>query len=324
MGITSTKKHTQCTKRTNIAFLKVHKTGSTTMSNILHRFALRYNLNVVLPNTNGTRHFWVLGLLDNDTHKKTIPVARGKEYNILAVDTFYNTRIYEQLIPNDPFFLAILREPVERYISFLFYDNRIDTKMKRKMKTDPYIFRNYTGKAFSVLEDFSFPVQNLSLVRYTERMDNEFDMIMVTEYFDQWLILLKRKLCWTFQDIIYITRNTNLKNTGYAISPADRQNIINLLKNDSIFYEHFKSKLFKELSKLGADFIEELHKFKLILKLVKDYCTFVKKGDKSLVISKSPWNQRFIVDPHECHIMQLTEFPLVQILQNRQRKLCSK
>ncbi|XP_050406599.1 galactose-3-O-sulfotransferase 4 [Patella vulgata] len=317
---TSTTKPTQCTKRTNIAFLKVHKCGSTTMSNILHRFALRYNLNVVLPDKNGTR-FWVLGLLDKDTHKKIIPVAKGEEYNILAVDTYYNKHIYEQLIPNHPFFLAIFREPVERYISYLFYHKNTRETLIQKMKTNPYIFHGYTGGAPPILNDFSFYVQNLSLIRFTERMDNEFDMIMVTEYFDQSLILLKRKLCWTLRDIIYITSNKNLKNSGYAMSPVDRQNIINHFKNDSIFYEHFKSKLFKELSKLGAGFLEELHQFKMILKLVKDYCTFVKKGDTSLVIPKSSWNQRFIVDPYECFIMQLTEFPLVQILQKRQHKL---
>ncbi|KAK6194926.1 hypothetical protein SNE40_000456 [Patella caerulea] len=320
---TSTKNPTQCTKITHIAFLKVHKCGSTTMSNILHRFALRYNLNVILPDKNGTR-FWVLGVLDKNTHKKIIPVAKGEEYNILAVDTYYNKHIYEQLIPNHPFFLAIFREPVERYISYLFYDGGVSKKLKQKMETDPYIFHNYTGGAPPILRDFSFYVQHSSLIRFTERMDKEFDMIMVTEYFDQSLILLKRKLCWTFQDIIYITRNKNFRNQGYAVSPTDRQNIIKQFKHDSIFYEHFKSKLFKELSKLGAGFLEELHQFKMVLKLVKDYCTFVKKGDESLIIPKSTWNQQFIVDPYECYLMQLTEFPLVNILQKRQHKLYSE
>ncbi|KAK6194600.1 hypothetical protein SNE40_000206 [Patella caerulea] len=306
----------------NIAFLKVHKCGSTTMSNILHRFALRHNLNVVLPNTNRTiRQFWILGSLDTNTTKKIIPVARGENYNILAVDTFYNKQIYDQLIPDHPFFLAIFREPVERYISFLFYNAEISPKMKQKMKTDPYIFRNFTGKASSALEDFSFYLQNLSSIRFTERMDNEFDMIMVTEYFDESLILLKRKLCWTFQDILYITRNINFQKKGYAVSPMDSQNIITRFKEDAIFYEHFKRKLFKELSYFGVEFLEELHQFKMILKLVKDYCIFVKKGDKPLVIPKSPWNERFIVDPHECSIMQMKEFPLVEMLQKRQRKL---
>ncbi|KAK6194858.1 hypothetical protein SNE40_000397 [Patella caerulea] len=287
---------------------------------MLHRFALRYNLNVVLPDKNG-KYFWILGKLYQNTHRKIIPVAKDEEYNILAVDTFYNKHIYEQLIPINPFFLAIFREPVERYISYLFYQSDTCAILNQKKKTNPYIFHDYTGETPPILNDFSFNENIMNVSRFTERMDNEFDMIMVTEYFDQSLILLKRKLCWNFQDIIYITSNKNLEDAGYALSPADRQNIISHFKNDLIFYEHFKSKLFTEMSKLGVGFLEELHHFKMVLKLVKDYCTFVKKGDESLVIPESMWNQPFIVDPFECYIMRLNELPLVRILQKRQHEL---
>ncbi|XP_050411392.1 galactose-3-O-sulfotransferase 2 [Patella vulgata] len=309
------------TRRNNVAFLKVHKCGSTTMSNILHRFALRYNLNVILPNKNETTQFWVLGGLDNKINERIIPVSPGKNYNILAVETFFDKRMFQTLIPNDPFILGILREPVERQASYVFYNKNIRIKLEKKMKTDPYIFRSYPSSAPHMLRDYNFYGSRLGIDKFIEKMDNEFDMIMLTEYFDESLILLKRKLCWTFKDIVYMTVNKNFKNKGYAVSPADREKVLNTYKNDSMFYEHFKGNFFGEMGKNGVGFLHELHQFKLVLKLVRDYCTFVKKGDKSLVIPKSSWNERFLVDPNECRLMQLIEFPLVRLLQKRQWQL---
>ncbi|KAK6194467.1 hypothetical protein SNE40_000097 [Patella caerulea] len=291
------------------------------MSNILHRFALRYDLNVILPNKNNTSNFWILGALDNKIHERIIPVTPGQNYNILAVETFFDKRIFQTLIPNNPFILGILREPVERQASYVLYHKDVRTKLENQLKTDPYIFRTYPSSAPHMLRDYNFYARKWRMGNFIEKMDNEFDMIMLTEYFDESLILLKRKLCWAFKDIVYMTLNKNLKNTGYAISPADRDKILNTYKNDSLFYEHYKGIFFGEMSKNGVGFLHELNQFKLVLKLVRDYCTYVKKGDNSLIIPKSSWNERFRVDPNECRLMKLTEFPLVQLLQERQRNL---
>lgn len=40
---------TPCRARTNVMFLKTHKTASSTVLNIMFRFAERYNLTVALP-----------------------------------------------------------------------------------------------------------------------------------------------------------------------------------------------------------------------------------------------------------------------------------
>lgn len=42
----------KCAPRVKLAYLKTHKTGSSTLTNIFHRIALTYNASVVLPKSN--------------------------------------------------------------------------------------------------------------------------------------------------------------------------------------------------------------------------------------------------------------------------------
>ncbi len=44
-----------------------------------------------------------------------------------------------------------------------------------------------------------------------ENLDKLFSFVVVTDYFDESLVMLKRKLCWDLKDIIYIPKNVNRK-----------------------------------------------------------------------------------------------------------------
>jgi hypothetical protein len=35
-------------------------------------------------------------------------------------------------------------------------------------------------------------------------LDNQFDLVMIAERFDESLIVLKEKLCWDLEDVIYL------------------------------------------------------------------------------------------------------------------------
>ena len=37
-------------------------------------------------------------------------------------------------------------------------------------------------------------------------IDSEFDLVMIAEYFDESLILLKNLMCWTTEDIAFVRR----------------------------------------------------------------------------------------------------------------------
>lgn len=99
------------TKTKHIAFLKVHKAGSTTIQNILFRFRLKNNLNIVLP-TSGN-------LISKQI--KEMPIEPNKHYDIFAMHTKYNQTMFDKLLPADTVNIGIIREPLDRMISAAYY-----------------------------------------------------------------------------------------------------------------------------------------------------------------------------------------------------------
>ncbi|KAK6186141.1 hypothetical protein SNE40_008237 [Patella caerulea] len=331
MKIKSIGRLTVCRKKINdVAFLKVHKCGSTTVSNIIQRFGMRNGLNLVLPDKPHEGHFWVLGSLDDFDWQSIIPLPKGRVYNILSVDTIYNHTMYRTLIPNNPFILGIVRDPVERFISMDFYEGR-GIPLVEKYKGDPHIYAHIKGKAETdevsairgMAYDFGLPVAQrndmASIMSLVELIDVEFNFVMVMEYFDESLVLLKRKLCWETRDVLYIKRNQNTQKKQYALSPEHRRNLRNIQKADVNIYEHFKRIFFKEFNSLGTEGLEEVHNFKNLLRIIGDFCA-VKKPLK-LTIAATAWNEAFDIDQSECAIMLLNEFELVKKLQDRQRQI---
>ena len=103
--------------QTNIVFLKTHKTGSSTITNILNRFAETHNLTVALP-MDGFYHFlWPL-LFQTDFVQNRLPKP-----NILSNHARFNARPLMELMPDTTKFITILRHPATQFISlFKFMD----------------------------------------------------------------------------------------------------------------------------------------------------------------------------------------------------------
>jgi hypothetical protein len=57
-----------------------------------------------------------------------------------------------------------------------------------------------------ILSDFGVPVGRLdseaaARAKITD-IENEFDLVMIMERFDESLVLLRRQLCWNFEDMV--------------------------------------------------------------------------------------------------------------------------
>ncbi|KAH9502255.1 Galactose-3-O-sulfotransferase 2 [Bulinus truncatus] len=113
----------QCRPVTNIAFIKTHKTGSSTMTNILMRFGLANNLNFALPNaklfSKGFNHLSQAGEVVNRGF--VYPLPEGQEYNILMHHSVYNQTFLRELMPKNTVYITILREPFSQMMSSYEY-----------------------------------------------------------------------------------------------------------------------------------------------------------------------------------------------------------
>ncbi|XP_028413997.1 galactose-3-O-sulfotransferase 2-like [Dendronephthya gigantea] len=260
----------------NIMFLKTHKTGSSTITNILNRFADRHNLTVALP-MDGFYHFlWPLPF-QTDFVQNRVPRP-----NILSNHARFDAKSLAELLPDTTKYISILRHPATQFASlFQFMDlgGLLAANGNRKSISLEYFLDN----AFEILSslnrrypqilidnpslqllrnpqlfDFGFDQSNEAMTReQLEVISRKFNLILIMEHFDESLILLRRKLCWTLDDVVYFKLNQQL-GKNEPTSARVRGKILHWIKEDVMLYEYFNASLWDEIKREGESFWNEV------------------------------------------------------------------
>ncbi|XP_066271407.1 galactosylceramide sulfotransferase-like [Branchiostoma lanceolatum] len=217
-----------CSKKTDLVFVKVHKAGGTTVYRLLMTFGLRHHLNFVIPQwtrkNRGHNLGWPRPLEDG----QYLPRIHGEPFNILTNHVVYNRETLQNIMPDGTVYLSILREPFSHLKSVMnfynlpklyklpkedpmkaflaqpdFYERR--WRRTRKTNNQPFSFTNLMS--FDLGMDPSLRMDAEYVRRYIERLDREFLLVLILEYLDESLVLLKRYMCWDISDIFYTTMN---------------------------------------------------------------------------------------------------------------------
>ena len=107
----------QCKPVKNVIFLKTHKTGSSTIINIMQRFAHRNNLTVALPDKN---HF--LGWPNLFHESYVFEHTKNKTYNIICNHAiFHRERMLKIMKSNETKIVTIVRDPLYQFESAAVY-----------------------------------------------------------------------------------------------------------------------------------------------------------------------------------------------------------
>jgi len=108
-----------CSPRRHIYFLKTHKTGSSTVQNILLRYGLKNNLNFALPKTPGCHVYDYNAPIH---HSMVRPSKFNSPFDLLVNHNHYNHNAVRKILPHDDLFqLSILRHPAEHFESTVDY-----------------------------------------------------------------------------------------------------------------------------------------------------------------------------------------------------------
>ena len=105
--------------------------------------------------------------------------------------------------------------------------------------------------------------------------------MLLTEYFDESLILLKKLLCWTFDDILYISNGIRDKSHRYNVSKDLEERILRWNTGDVLLYDHFNMTFWQKVKEYGPEFWSDLEEFKKLEKETYDQCIDPKKINKS-------------------------------------------
>ncbi|XP_072016905.1 uncharacterized protein [Amphiura filiformis] len=285
-----------CNPKTSIVFIKTHKTGSSTAVSIFQRFGHHRNLLFALPRRN---HVFQKQLFSR-RFIQPWPVEFAKShpyYDMLVNHAIYYRPELDRTVPNASY-VTILRDPVSQLESAFGYFEMAKGMHLSKERNAFEIFINnplhyYTTKKYNMksgskngqLFDLGFDAKlfnDTDAIRAKiDAIDIEFDLVMITEYFDESLILLKNRLCWSFDDILYISKGIRSQSHRYNISDEMKNKIRRWNAGDVLLYNHFNETFWRKVKEYGSVFQVDLEKFRRLKIKVSDKCIDADKLDNS-------------------------------------------
>ncbi|XP_063415934.1 galactose-3-O-sulfotransferase 2-like [Mytilus trossulus] len=318
-----------CNKQRNVIFVKVHKTGSTTAWGIFTRFVQANNLNMVLPKRDNGSMFNYLSSKYLKLKETVLRLPKNMSYNILCNHAIYNKQDFEKIMPNDTVRIGILRDPLSVFKSAFYHFSfnklvmRKFPNIKRSLLLHEFIvkkvYQQYAiGRSFTngMSYDFGIPKSKTSntsfVLEYIRELDKDFKLVIITELFDESLVLMRRYLCWDIQDILYqpvnkgIWRNTVKPN----LTREDIDIVRNLNNADNLLYDFFKTRLENQITQQNDSFYTEVRHFKKIIASVHKFCRNIKK--RSCTIEKSEWNSEFVMTRHFCDQLVTSELDVLR------------
>ena len=333
-----------CREQRNFVFIKPMKCATQTMVQILRRFGYTRELNFVLPRRDNIYFGWPYIMNDDDYRKSEEP------FNILVDHAIYNKPLMSKLMPNGTVYISILREPWSHVKSTFNYFNlgeiaKVDgedqfTEYFENIDMYEPFYKSHeaAAKRYCIPDGFSvtknllshclgmplgFPkghrniTKNINQVKaYIKYLDDNFILIMLMEYFNESLVLLKRLMCWSFKDIVYHAENVR-NYTNKNNEPESSRHLQKFHKYwsnaDYMLYDYFNKTLWRKIRKLGhTDFTREVREFTAVQNKITRYCADIPAVTATLVIKDSRYTEGFIVTPDFCILLRTDLLPYLR------------
>lgn len=271
-----------CSRKKNVLFLKTHKTGGSTVTNILNRNGESHDLTFVLPRMGENRLDWPWFFQKDSFHP-----LNGSEPNILSNHARYHQANMRDVMPNDTIYVTILRNPVDQFESSFSYMT-LDKILGMKNSTNPIeeFFKDPDGVLvnYVLTQDLRINSDRLKLIRngmfydlgleskdfenetkiktMISNLENQFHLVMLTEYFEESIVLLKRLLCWDLDDVLYFSLKQRTVAWKKNISMPLKKKIEKWSAADVQLYHHFNRTFWAIIRNLGQDFQDEIEELR--------------------------------------------------------------
>ena len=310
----------------HIGFVKVHKAASSTMQNIFFRFGKRRSL---------TFAFTIHPNYFSRTAKSSLPLVKPSKrssYDIICNHGVFNKSVYSAILPKDTVYLAIVREPLDLFISsvnyytqrgyLLDYLARVPGNKLHNLIEKPEIYDkgtfSYTRNVLARDLGFQDTNNTQTVAAKLKELGETLKLVLLVEYFDESLVLMKRYLNWKLGDILYISSNV-YKSEGRSVNdlnPADVDKFKDRNNLDYIVYDFFYDKFWKQFNMESDGIYEEVLHFKRVLTKLKTFCNGGMESHEqnsvgALVIDESKWNENTVVTYEECTYMKKAELKFI-------------
>lgn len=281
--------------------MKTHKTGSSTITNILNRYGEAHNLNFVLPRAGTNRLDWPWFFQNTSYYP-----LNGSEPNILCNHARFNENTMLELMPNDTVYVTILRNPISQFESSFSYmtldkilgmKNTEDTLWEFFKDPEKVLVNYVLTQDLRVNSDRLKLIQNgmfydlgleskdfsnkKQIYDKLQQLDNRFHLVMIMEYFEESIVLLKRLLCWELDDLVYFRLKNRAESWRRSVSKTLQDKISKWSRADTILYQHFNRTFWTILKNIDQDFWEEVEILKAKNTFMEKLCIRKDKDEKT-------------------------------------------
>lgn len=251
----------QITSRPNVFFLKVHKSASSTIQNILMRYGDDNGLNFVLPYSANN-----LGHPEPFDPKMALPLSKTTDsYNIFCHHVRFNQMNIESVMPKGTIFITMLRDPVALFESlYSYYDlgSHYQMTLEELVKMPRWWLQTcdrYHDSYGTNQIAFDFGLEEVDLSDLPKikllinSLQNRFDLVMIAEHFHESLILMKHLLHLDDKDVVYFQHNQRKANAKRNLTLELAENVRKANHVDQLIYHHFLKLFQAKLKEFGLE-----------------------------------------------------------------------
>ncbi|XP_061493699.1 galactose-3-O-sulfotransferase 2-like [Rhineura floridana] len=258
-----------CKPKTHIVFLKVHKSASSTVMNILFRFGETRNLTFALP-VNGASQLYY-------PHYFTAAVVEGfspdkdPQFHIMCHHMRFFQPEVARVMPNTTIYFSILRNPIHLMESSFSYYKGVSAFAKARNLEE---FLNQTSQFYNASANDSHYAKNLMTFDFgynhngnfsakriqhmLRAIEMEFDLLLISEYFDESMVLLKEVLCWDLDDVVSFPLNSRDGGTKFHLSESTIEKIKSWNLLDWELYVHFNRTFWEKIDwHIGREHLQQ-------------------------------------------------------------------
>ncbi|XP_068937535.1 galactosylceramide sulfotransferase-like [Petaurus breviceps papuanus] len=252
-----------CRPKTDIVFMKTHKTASSTLLNILFRFGQKHNLKFAFPSGYNDFHypaFFKRSLVHN--------YQPGDCFNIICNHMRFSYSEVRSLVPPNTTFITVLRDPAHLFESSFHYFGMVvpfTWRLTGRNKLaaflqDPDRYYDPNGfnahylrnlLFFDLGYDSGLDPRSPQVAEHIREVEQRFHLVMLQEYFDESLVLLKDLLCWELEDILYFKLNARRASAVPQLSGELYRRATAWNQLDALLYRHFNASFWRKVEAFG-------------------------------------------------------------------------
>uniref|UniRef100_A0A3Q3FSN0 Galactose-3-O-sulfotransferase 4 n=1 Tax=Labrus bergylta TaxID=56723 RepID=A0A3Q3FSN0_9LABR len=220
-----------------VVFLKTHKTGSSTVQNLLFRMGERDRATFAFP---------------HHSYQFSYP----EKYGAVILHSPYSQKV----MPENAVYITILREPLRTFESvFSYYTSTVPSALSLFLESpdafwDPKEPGNCLGRN-PMSFDLGIDSQQWNTTWRTDLslLEETFQLVMIAEHFDESLILLGSLLDLNMEELAYVRLNTRSLQDVTHLDDDTKDQISAWNTLDVLLYDFFLQIFLEKVEKYGLE-----------------------------------------------------------------------